>query len=310
GTAGFGVSRVPSRSVDLTTNLVTEPHINAAHSFDRLSVTLLLAAADITIGRQAITWGISNIFPVADLWAQFSPFELDTEEKPGVDAIRALSYPGEGLELDLVVADRGQRRLVSGGIRATRETAVGDVYVAAAKSWREVVGLAGAAFLADAWKLRGEAAVPWNLDRDRFTAPRFTLGADRIGSEWTWSVEYHFNGFGTTNSAGYVSEFGSSEFSRGQSYYVGRHLVGAAVVRQITDRLTGALTALSNVHDPSAAAIPALNYDAGQNLRFSLGALLAAGDRPIVASGIGTPSIRSEFGTYGTSIFATGSFYF
>ncbi len=55
--------------------------------------------------------GISNIFPIADLWAQFSPFELDTEEKPGADAVRALHDPASGLEWDIVVADRGTNRI-------------------------------------------------------------------------------------------------------------------------------------------------------------------------------------------------------
>jgi len=39
---------------------------------------LYLDQFDVTLGRQAITWGVAKLFPSADLWSQFSPFELDT----------------------------------------------------------------------------------------------------------------------------------------------------------------------------------------------------------------------------------------
>ena len=118
---GFGVSAVPRRSIDLETTLVDEEHLRVWHDLDRLAVTIYSDVVDLTIGRQAITWGISNLFPIADLWAQFSPFELDTEEKPGIDAIRALLYPANGIELDAVLADRGSSGDLSAGIRATIE---------------------------------------------------------------------------------------------------------------------------------------------------------------------------------------------
>ena len=110
---GLGVSVVPDRTVDLTTTIVDDEHVDIWHDLDRASLTLYLHVADITVGRQAITWGISSLFPIADLWAQFSPFELDTEEKPGVDAVRALAYPAGNVELDAVVADCGSRRNLS-----------------------------------------------------------------------------------------------------------------------------------------------------------------------------------------------------
>jgi len=90
---GFGVSVIPGRRWDLSTQFVEQDRLRVWHDIDRLSLTWYSDFADITAGRQAITWGISNVYPVADLWAQFSPFELDTEEKPGIDAVRILKYP-------------------------------------------------------------------------------------------------------------------------------------------------------------------------------------------------------------------------
>ena len=143
------MSAAPARTVELRTVLVDDSHGQLVHDLDRLSVTILTDVADITVGRQAITWGLANVFPVADLWAQFSPFELDTEEKPGFDAIRALMYPGGDTEIDIVVGDRGSRRDLSFGMRATTTLADADVYAGVGKFWRQVMGMAGVSAVAE-----------------------------------------------------------------------------------------------------------------------------------------------------------------
>ena len=116
------------------------------------------------------------MFPVADLWAQFSPFELDTEEKPGSDAVRVLSYPVRGLELDAVAAARGRAEDWSAGIRATVDLPTADVYVATGKFWNELIGLSGVTFVLDRMKLRVEAALPYDLDADDWQRVRATVG--------------------------------------------------------------------------------------------------------------------------------------
>ena len=208
---GFGVSAVPDRSVDLETTLVEEARFRVWHDLDRLALTLYTDDVDVTVGRQAITWGQSSLFPVADLWSRFSPFELDTEEKPGIDAVRVLAYPGEGVEVDAVIADRGSLDHLSAGARATWSLAEGDLWVGAGKFWREVIGLVGGALLLDEVKLRAEAAVPWQLDDEYgggdegLAAPRVTAGVDWIAGRWVVSGELHFNGIGADDASEYLA---------------------------------------------------------------------------------------------------------
>ena len=306
---GFGVSAVPARTVDLETIIVDEDHLRVWHDLDRVAVTLYLDAVDLTIGRQAISWGISNIFPIADLWAQFAPFELDMEEKPGLDAVRALLYPGDGIELDAVLADRGSTRDASGGIRATVELPFADVYGAAGKFWRELIALAGASFVIESWKVRAEVAVPWDLDADESRRVRTTVGADWIGADVILSIEYHHNGLGTNRSDQYASRLASAEFARGESYYIGRHYLGGFATYQATDRLTFSLSNLTNLQDPSVAFTPSATYDFGQNTRISAGALLSFGAAPQF-SGASPPQIESEFGLYGDFVYTRISVYF
>lgn len=309
GVLGLGVSATPGRSVDLSSTLVSERHLTVEHDIDRLSASIYLDAVDLTVGRQAITWGISNLFPVADLWAQFSPFELDTEEKPGVDAARALFYPAGTVEVDLVVADRGAARDLSAGGRATITLPAGDLYVGGGKFWREATALAGASFVAGSWKIRSEVAVPYGLDQERFLDPRATVGVDRIGTDVTVSAEVHFNGLGTADAEAYAAALVSPEVARGQTYYLGRWLAGVAASWLATDRLSVALAGLANVTDPSAALLPSLQYDLGQRMRLAAGGLVSFGPRPAIPAD-GLPGLRSEFGTYGHYLYGQAAIYF
>lgn len=309
GVLGFGVSVVPDRTVDLTTTLVDEEHIDIWHDLDRASLTLFLDVADITAGRQAITWGISSLFPIADLWAQFSPFELDTEEKPGVDAVRALAYPAGNVELDFVVADRGSRRDLSGGMRATVELPAGDVYFAAGKFWRELIALGGVSLVVDVWKFRAEAAVPWDMDAEEVRSVRFTGGVEWLGPDVSLSFEYHYNGLGSTETDEYAALLASPEFARGETYYLGRHMAGGFGSYLATGRLALTFGALANLTDPSVALLPALNYDLGQAFRTGVGGLVSLGAKPTFQSTL-LPQLESEFGTYGSFGYAQVSVYF
>lgn len=308
--AGFGVSAPPGRSVDLETVWIDDERLRVSHDLDRLALTLYTPAADVTIGRQAITWGTSLLFPVADLWAQFSPFELDTEEKPGVDALRILTYPTSDLEVDAVVADRGKGNGVSAAVRATWSLSSADLYAAAGRLWEEAMALGGVTWLFDTWTLRGEAVVSRDLDADRWLTPRLTVGVDRLSSPVSLSAEYHFNGLGAGAAPGYAERLQSERFARGESYFLGRHYLGlsASVAVDPQERIHVAGTVLSNLGDPSGALLPAVNWDVGRSARLSLGGLLGFGKKPTFDGAV--PELRSEYGTYGDLGYAQVAVYF
>lgn len=305
--AGFGVSILPGRPVDLTTRLVDEDRLDVWHDVDRLALTVRTGVADVTIGRQAITWGLSNLFPVADLWAQFSPFELDTEEKPGSDAVRVLSYPARGVELDAVAAARGRAEDWSAGIRASVDLPAADVYAAAGKFWNEMIALGGVTYVLDRMKLRFEAALPYDLDADDWQRVRATAGADWLSARLSVTAEYHLNGIGAGDPSTYPAALSDQRLRRGESYYLGRHYLGAALgyTADQDARLALALSGLWNVQDRSVIVTPTLSYDFGQNTSVSFGGLQSFGATPTVAP----PVLRSEFGTYGDLWFIRLSVY-
>jgi hypothetical protein len=306
--AGFGVSVVPGRSLDLSSNILEKERVRVWHDVDRLSLTLYTGVGDVTIGRQAITWGVSNLFPVLDLWAQYSPFELDTEEKPGADAVRLLTYPRSGLELDFVVADKGSGEDLSAGIRATLGLSWADIHLAGGKFWNQLLASGGISAPHGIWIFRTEWVLPYDLDEEETKLPRATLGVDLIGGEIMLSGEYHFNGIGVRDVEEYEEVLEEEHLARGESYYLGRQYIG--LVGSWTpgnDRLSLTASGMVNLQDGSAILTPILTYDFGQETRLSVGGMVSSGSTPLLGD---DPKVRSEYGMYGDMLFTRVAIYF
>ncbi len=155
---GIGASAVPRRTVNLRSVAYDEDRLLLEHDIDRMAMRAELGNFDLSLGRQAITWGFASLFPIADLWTTFSPFELDTSQKRGVDALRLLYSHSSSLEFEGVVADRGTLGDLSAGLRAIAYLRAVDVYFALTKQWREIIAFGGAGAVVGSFKLRAEVA--------------------------------------------------------------------------------------------------------------------------------------------------------
>ncbi len=293
---GLGASQRSDRTLSLKSTLAEGRGFRLTHDIDRLSVDIYTDAADLTIGRQSITWGKSMLFPVADLWSRFGPFELDTERKPGVDAARALIYPSLSTELDLVVADRGSLEELSAGARFAGTVGDFEVYGAAGKFWDELLAMGGATWVLERVKLRAEGVVPWHLDRGEVQLPRATAGLEWFGASWTAGAEYHFSGLGATRPAEYGDQFTSPAYLRGESYYLGRHYAGAYGNYSGIQDVELNLSAIGNLRDPSAMIAPSAQYQLAQNTSIGAGAFVSFGEEPSLGREV---EFESEYGAYG-----------
>lgn len=293
---GIGASVVPRRTVNLRSVAYDESRLLLEHDLDALALRVNLGDLDLVLGRQAITWGGSVLFPVADLWAGFSPFELDTTQKRGIDAVRALYSRGRTLELELVAADRGAPRDASGGLRIATYTRWVDLYVAAAKQWREVLGFAGATLTEGSFRLRAEGAHPYDLDRRVHLLPRATAGVDWVHRSLTLSLEGHFNGAGVERVSQYQAHQLSGVVRRGETYLLGRWYAGAAASWKLSEQLQLSTSALCNVREPSWTVASAFTYRITQGTELTLGAFQGIGKVPRLRP---QPKLGSEFGSAG-----------
>jgi hypothetical protein len=300
---GIGASVVPRRSVDLRSVIYDEDRLLLEHDVDALALRANLGDVDVVLGRQAISWGVGALFPVADLWTGFSPFELDTTQKRGIDALRLLFSRGRSLEIEVVVADRGTPRDLSGGLRIATYGAWADLYLAVAKQWRELIAFTGASVPAGSFKLRAEVAAPFDLDGGEWTRPRVSLGVDWLLSTLTLTLEGHFNGTGVQRISDYLVHQGSPVVQRGESYLLGRWYAGAAASWKLSELFQLTITALCNVYDPSWALAGAFTYRVTQGTELSLGAYQGVGRIPRIfadPAGAGLhPRLGSEFGSAG-----------
>ena len=320
GAIGVGVTPTPDRSLDLRSELVDTADVTLDHDLDRAVVRLYLGGADISLGRQAITWGNAQLFTAADLWSPFSPYELDTSQKRGVDAARAILTPVGTSELELIVADRGSLGDLSGGAVLRVFGARLDGFFGAAKSWDQVLATAGARTETGAWTLQGEATLPARITEAEagrspepgVQLPRATVGATRFSERWLVVAEAHFNGAGAARPADYAARLEDPDFVRGETFWFGRYYGGGTVAWVPNVEWTLTAGALVNVRDPSALGLATIEYERGESLALSGGWAGGFGRSPELAliDGEVAFDLRSEFGTYGQTGYVQVALFF
>lgn len=300
---GLGASVPPPRWVDLRTPLIERPGQLLEHDFDRLSSTWLTPVADITVGRQAVTWGAGALIGSMDFWTQLSPFDLDSSQKRGVDAVRAFAYVSD-IELDFIVVDRGTLEDLSGGAKAAWSAESSDYHLAVAKSYQRVWGALGLAIDHGSWRSHGEIAVPYAFEESQVRLPKASVGSMWTDGTWSFGMEYHFNGLG---SPSLEDALGSEELARGEMFFLGRHY--AAVQGGWTkDEFSVALFGVGNLADPSVLLAPSIIYTRGDNTQLRASAFVGVGDSPTLdLSGVTLPS---EFGLYGQTFILESQVFF
>jgi hypothetical protein len=303
---GLGTSVAPKRSVDLRFVAYQEERLLLEHDLDRLVLRGNLGHFDIVLGRQAITWGTGELFPVADLWTTASPFELDTSQKRGIDALRVLFSQSRAWELEAVLADRGTLRDLSAGLRIASYREKLDSYLAIAKQWREILAMAGVATTLGNFKLRVEAVGPFDLDRHDVSPPQLSIATDWLHSRLSLTLEAHYNGTGVRRADLYSSHLATSPAIRnGKSYLLGRLYLGAAAKWTISELFQLTVSGIGNLQDPSVLLAAAFTWRLVQETELALGTFQGIG------KSLGSPqAMRSEYGSVGALYYlALASFF-
>ncbi len=270
---GAGVTPTPRRTFALGGPL-TEQETHAIElEMDRLALKLFLGDVDLTLGRQAITWGDSNLFPPADLWTTLSPFDTDNSQKRGVDALRATWGIDAAVELDFVVVDRDSRdhlEDLSGGVRAVIYLSWGDVWTGVAKSYEQIGLAAGLSAEVGPVKLRGEAWAAWDLDDEKILKPRATVGA-----EWYQSADFvlgggvHYNGLSGDIEA----------LERGEVFLPEAWYAGLSAIYKPWELVTLTFVPFVSLEaDPQAVLTWTVGYAVAQDVDLGVGGFHTLGD--------------------------------
>jgi len=321
--AGGGVlpsgASAPYRLTPLDWNLVDHaPTFVHAHEIDRAYVALHLPFGEVTVGRQAVGLGRGVLFGAVDLFAPFSPLEVDREWRRGVDAIRADVRFGEQLSADATLAF-GEHPSEGAAVWRLRGFAgpIDGALIFGRRGRDTLGGLSASATIGDS-EIHGEAAL---FDTDGRGIDGGWLGSDRLvakflaGGSHAFDVgrglrvfaEYHYSGFGLEDVAADASlvldpDF-QARYARGDTQILGRHAVAVMASYDLFDDLGATAMILVSPADGSGMFSPALtwSYSDGVSIVGSLFLPWGAG------SNLGR--LGSEYGSAPLSVFLQASVY-
>ncbi|MGD8988277.1 MAG: hypothetical protein PVH57_08960 [Syntrophobacterales bacterium] len=301
---------------------------------DRANAKLALAKADITIGRQAITFGKAYFWNPLDVFLAFDPRQFDRDYKAGVDAIRAdVSWsPFSGVNLVAVAG----RQLDGSGEFVDDGSFVNASWYGSALMAHAFTTYEGWDFALQTGKIYGgyqlggglvgeigpvetrvEAAYFWAQDdseplpdpqqgdlvEDNFTAV-VGLG-HRFDNTLTLQFEYFYNGAGDPDDLN-GSFF---RFASGNILQISRNLTGFLVSYEFQPILIGQVIWLHSWDDASNNIQPILTWSATDNMDLLVGANLNFGERPEGTSVLDF-QIESEYGTFPNLYFMQFKWYF
>lgn len=257
------------------------------HEIDRAYLALHLPGVELTLGRQAVGWGRGVLFSAVDLFAPFTPLEVDREWRRGVDAVRADVKVGDRASLDVVGAF-GQSldaSAIAGRLRGYAGKA--DLELAGGRRGRDI--FAGMAASAAA----GQAEVHCELALFRAPAALPGTGGRRsavkavAGASYRFPVadgllvygEYHYSGFGARRPGDVAALLADPSFRerylRGDTQILGRHALAAIGSLEVSPELALGVQWLQSPTDGSGLVAPSVTVTFGD-----AASLLAIGHVP------------------------------
>ena len=313
-TAGFDIGGIQSSDEwfglqGMITSTDAE-HVRWRHRFDRLNLRWSPSKPmDLSVGRQAISWGTTLFLSPADPFLPFLPSDPFRQFRGGIDAARLRIYPGALSMIDLVV-------------RPTN-TMMGEEFTALARgltTWRnwemsgwggtlygDVTGAVGAAGGIGAWAVRLEAVV---RELDGTVIGRGAVGFDRLlqigGRDLFVIFEYQHDGLGAATPDDYPHILQSDEFRRGEFQVLGRDEAVVQASYQLSPLWSVRGLGMWNINDGSALVSPSLAYSASDETLVSGGFYLGFGDDEITLA----RPIPSEHGFTAATAYLSLSWYF
>ena len=294
------------------------------HELDRAYLALHLPFLELTVGRQAIGLGRGAIFSAVDIFAPFTPNEVDREWRRGVDAIHAeLRIPGVSeLSADVIVAfgaiddDELTTFVALGRIRAL----VGDVDGSVLLGRRGEDNMLAATLSANIGDAEGHGEIAF-YGTDGQGIDGGLAGTDRVvmkallGASYQIDIgdglmvlfEYHYSGFGIENVGRDASilrdpAFGA-RFLRGDSQILGRHALALSLSYPISDEVSASVSYLQSPTDGSGTVAPTVVWNHSDNVTIAANVTIPWGSGPVD----GVPT--SELGSAPLTIFLQARIY-
>jgi len=275
---------------------------------DRLNLHWSTERIDASVGRQSIGFGRLALYSPLDIIAPFPPEAIDTEIRPGVDALRLIGNYGRDGQL--------------GAVAVFGDNSRHDSYLL---TWVDNYG--GIDLLAIGGELRSRTMLGFGLagnigmlglkaevagyhgthvdtpggDRNRHFTIAAIEGWYRFDNGLTLLVEYLHNGPGSADPAEYPQVAAAAPAMEGLSTLLGRHYLLAAPNIELHPLVNFNGLLIWNLGDDSFLLRPSLLVSLADNLSLELFWTINQGPEPQRRPAPAPPLIRSEFGSRGDS---------
>ena len=321
------------RMLDLTWNPLHEDTLSSYFSIDRANMKFRLHNADITVGRQAISFGSAWFWNPLDVFYPFDAQTVDRDYKSGVDAIKldipigTLSgvnfvttfgsklrpKPNRGFESEGLDFDRYGSAVL---LRYFNTRDGWDIAMQGGKIYGGYQFGGGIVGEVNKVQIRAEAATFFAENSDPMPLPftgniyednyQFVIGFGRMfNNSLDIEMEYLFNGATDTDDL----DASSVRMQYQANRHLSKELLGANIGYQFSPLVQGQLVSIVSLSDSSFQIEPFITYSVDNNSDFILGCVLNFGQTPVELAP-GVSSLRSEFGSYPSAIFAEYKHYF
>ncbi|MBW1809235.1 MAG: hypothetical protein JRJ19_08510 [Deltaproteobacteria bacterium] len=320
------------RALYLSWEWADDDNVQAHMWLDRCNLKFVLPFADVTIGRQAITFGKAYFWNPLDVFLAFDPTQFDRDYKSGVDALRIDIPLGDFSGIN-IIGVLGRDLSI---YREYRSDSFADI------SWNGSAALArvftniwewdfaiqggkvyggyqvGGAASGELGPLAIRAELAYLLASDSQSLPLFpdqkeifnhlsaVVGVGhRFENTLDIEAEYIYNGSGDSDNL----MAAALRMGGGGSYHMGEHLLGVVASYEILPILKGSLAWIFSFSDYSSLIQPGLSLSVSDEADLIFGAIIGLGARA-TGDNMLNFEIHSEFGTYPNFYYMEFKFYF
>jgi hypothetical protein len=291
------------------------------HELDRALAALHYERADVTIGRQAIGLGRGVLFSASDVFAPFSPLEIDREWRRGVDAIRGDVRLTDTTSFGLIGAfgESWDDSALLGRLRGRTSSGLFDGELVVGKRAEDTMYAGSFSAALGEAEVHGELAF---FDTPEAFVDGGLFGGDDmvtklvVGASYTFNVgngltvwgEYHFSGFGSEDMAQAQQRLQEADyverFLRGDTQIVGRHATAVQANYLVNDLCSLNFVWIANPDDGSGVVAPSATLTLSDNVTIVASLYVPYGDG---LDETGLP--RSEYGASPVSAFLQFAIY-
>ena len=327
----FSPKNYKYRTADLTLDVNDNLANTLFLSVDRLNARFKLSDADITIGRQAITFGKAWFWNPLDNYLPFNARTIDREYKAGVDAIR-IDFPLGNFSGINLIGVAGRKFNIKGlnyddGKNYDCDWFGSSLlmrYFTSLEGWDvsmqggKVYGgyQLGGGFVGEVgeYQVRGEAAYLFVKDGQPIPFTGYDIYEDHLelvvgigrwyANNLNIDIEYFHNGAAIADDL--TMSLIRLELDANQQ--LSKNLIGANISYEFHPLINGQLALVYVLDDSSMSIQPNLLYSINEETDFRIAASLNLGESPDTSTNPATP--RSEFGSYPNTIYVEIKYYF